>query len=132
MLKNKITTYLGIDWGTSRVGLAMGDSETKIATPYKVVNDLNEILEIIKQEKINEIVIGRPVKMSGDTENLTLEYGEFIISLKNNMHLPVREIDERLTSKAADALFGDKIAKVPRDAVAAMLILQSYLDRPIV
>lgn len=119
---------LGIDWGEKRVGLALGDSETKIATPFLVVASLEEIKKIIEQEEIDEIVIGLPLKMGGG-EKLWVKFTDFFNKLKINFKIPVHEVDERLTSKAADALYGGKKTKAPRDAVAAMLILQSYLDK---
>lgn len=122
--------FLGIDWGEKRIGLALGDSETKIATPFLVVNRLEEIKKIISQEEIGEIVIGLPLKMGGG-DKLSDEFAGFLNKLKGGVKIPIREIDERLSSKAADALTGDKKTKAPRDAVAAMLILQSFLDKKI-
>ncbi|MFH0923593.1 MAG: Holliday junction resolvase RuvX [Candidatus Falkowbacteria bacterium] len=129
--------YLGIDWGEKRIGLALGDSETKIATPFNVAGSIKEIIKIIKEEKIDAIILGKPVKMSGRDE-LSDEFESFIKLLRKKAGIPIEMIDERLSSKAADALAGDKRAnppslkfrraRAPRDAVAAMLILQSYLD----
>ena len=120
--------YLGIDWGEKRIGLAMGDSELKLATPYKVVADINEIKEVVKREKIVKIILGKPVKMAGYIEELAPAFLEFTKSLKAAVVAPVELVDERLSSKAADALPGDKKNKSSRDAVAAMIILQSYFD----
>lgn len=120
--------YLGIDWGQKRIGLALGDSETKIATPYAVAGKFEEIKKIIKQEEIDEIVIGLPLKMGGG-ENLPDKFTDFLNKLKGGFNIPIHEIDERLSSKAADALAGGKKTKAPRDAIAAMIILQTYLDK---
>lgn len=122
---------LGIDWGTVRIGLALGDNITKVASPFKVVKNINEIKKIIEKEGIDELVIGQPIKMSGQKENLTKEFEEFIFDLKKTINIPVHLIDERLTSKAADALAGNKKTKAERDAVAAMIILQSFFDKKI-
>lgn len=120
--------YLSIDWGATRIGLATGDSETKIAIPFKVVSDLKEIVSIIKKEEIDEIIIGQPIKMSGEKQNLTEGFNIFLQSLKNKISLPIILVDERLSSKGADALTGTKKTKAKQDAIAAMLILQSYFD----
>ena len=56
------------------------------------------------------------------------KYNKFIEELKSKISLPIKTVDERLSSKAADALVGDKKTKASRDEIAAMLILQSYLD----
>lgn len=121
--------FLGIDWGAARIGLAMGDSEIGLATPFGVAANLEEVLNFIKTERIEHIVIGKPIKMSGSEENLTSGFEKFFDKLKKQVDLPIDLIDERLSSKAADALVGDKKTKAPRDAVAAMLILQSYFDK---
>lgn len=119
---------IGIDWGAARIGLALGDSEIGLATPFAVVPDLKAVLDTLQKEKIERIVIGKPIKMSGSEEQLTSGFLTFVEKLKKQTSLPLEMIDERLSSKAADALSGDKKTKAPRDAVAAMLILQSYFD----
>lgn len=120
--------YLAIDWGTKRIGLATGDSETKIALPFKVVADIREVLKAIKDEEIDEIIVGLPVKLSGAKDNLTAGFDVFVNALKSKAGLPLILADERLSSKAADALAGTKKTKAARDALAAMLILQGYFD----
>jgi putative Holliday junction resolvase len=128
-MSDNIKKYLGIDWGEARIGLALADSESKLATPHKVVPTFEEVLEVVREEQIDMIVVGQPVKMGGEELGLQKEFADFLGDLKNQTRLPISIIDERLTSKAADALPGDKKTKAERDAIAAMLILQSYLDR---
>ncbi len=128
MSKVENKKYLGLDWGETRIGLAIGDSESKTAVPLDTVLTREEVFQIIKDEEINELVVGQPVKMSGDKINLNKEYISFVELLKNKINIPIHFVDERLTSKAADSLAGDKKTKAGRDAIAAMLILQSYLD----
>ncbi len=123
--------YLGIDWGEKRIGLALGDSETLLATPFKIASSINEILLVIKDEGVEELVIGEPIKMSGDNKNFLENYKKFVKDLEEFSGLKINFIDERLTSKAADALSGTKKTKASRDSIAAMLILQSYLDRSV-
>lgn len=125
-MRNK--KYLGIDWGEKRIGLALGDSETKLASPFKVVGGIEEIVNIIKDEGIDEIIIGAPLKMSNSKLRMSNEFLDFFELLKNKISIPIKKIDERLSSKAADALAGDKKTKASRDALAAMIILQTYLD----
>lgn len=131
--------YLGVDWGEKRIGLALADSETKIATPFKVVGNLQEVMAEIKKEEIDVIVVGKPLpifnfsakggSVSGGQFPISKQFGEFIKLLKKKINIPVEMADERLSSKAADALSGTKKTKAPRDAVAAMLILQGHLDK---
>jgi len=126
---NKFKKYLGIDYGRKRIGLALGDSEIKIATPFKIVNNIEEIIKIIKNEEINELIIGQPLKMRGRNLKMDNDFLEFLEILKEKVAIPIKLIDERLSSKAADALSGDKRTKAPRDTLAAMLILQTYFDK---
>lgn len=120
--------YLGIDWGEVRVGTALGDSVLKIATPYEVVSGVNDILEIIEKEGIDEIVLGQPLKMKNLDKKFHTDYLKFSEELENATNKKIHLNDERLSSKAADALLGNKKTKASRDAVAAMIILQGYLD----
>jgi len=125
-----IKIYLGIDWGEKRIGLALADSETKLATPFKTVWDVTEVIKLIKEEEIDVVVVGKPVQIKNYEVKITNEkYNNFIKYLKDKIDLPVELVDERLTSKAADALAGDKKTKSSRDEIAAMIILQSYLDK---
>jgi putative Holliday junction resolvase len=119
--------YLGIDWGEKRIGLAMADEETCLALPFKTVATLNELLEVIKKEEIDEIVIGSPKKMSGEAANNPL-WLSFVEQLKTKSGKTINFLDERLSSLAADALSGEKKDKAERDEIAATIILQDYLD----
>ena len=121
--------YLGIDWGEKRIGLALGDRETKVATPHKTVSSVDEVIKIVKEEKIDIVVVGKPLKMSDIRCRMSDEFLDFLDLLKKKLDIPVETVDERLSSKAADALPGNKKEKAGRDEVAAMLILQNYLDR---
>lgn len=126
---SEVKKYLGIDWGSKRLGLATADSETKMALPFQTVASLGEVLVLIDEEDIDEVVIGRPEKLSGKVdEKLTAEYLTFLIALKKSLVIPVIEFDERLSSKAADALGGSKKMRAGRDEIAAAIILQNYLD----
>lgn len=120
----KIINYLGIDWGEKRIGLATADSDVCLALPFFTVSNLNELMDVIEEEQINIIVIGEPVKMSGERANNPLWLG-FLNELKNRFNKEIVLADERLSSLAADALGGD----ASRDDMAASIILQTYLDK---
>ena len=119
--------YLGIDWGEKRIGLAMADEETSLALPFKTVSSLAELIAVIKEEEIDEIVMGSPKKMNGEAANNPL-WLSFVEQLKAKTDKPVNFLDERLSSLAADALSGEKKDKAQRDEIAAAIILQDYLD----
>ncbi len=123
-LEEKIINYLGVDWGERRIGLATADSDVCLALPYSTVSSLDDLLKVITDEQIDIVVIGEPIKMSGERANNPL-WQEFIKNLKNRTSKEVLLVDERLSSLGADAMGGD----AARDEMAASIILQTYLDK---
>jgi putative Holliday junction resolvase len=126
--------YLGVDWGEKRIGLALANSESQIATPFRTVNNVSELITIIEQEKIKELVIGLPRKM-GDGQVDSPKFTNFLLVLEDKMithkinnKIEINFIDERLSSVQADSLKNKKI-KQDRDFVSARIILQAYLDK---
>jgi putative Holliday junction resolvase len=125
---------LGIDWGSSKIGLAMADSDMKMAVPWGTVKTVAEVVAIIQENQVDKIIIGTPMHQSGDLANQE-GLASFVDELKNKIDLPIEFIDERLTSKLADKLrnqAGDRQAKkamADQDAIAAMLILETYLEK---
>jgi len=135
----KSMKYLGIDYGEKRMGLALGDDEIKIATPFLVLENkgldkvLPELVEIFEQEGIRQIVVGVPYSLRqaqgkiGAQEQAVLD---FISRLARATTIPIAREDERFTTVQVDKLMaGEKISREKRDAVAAMLILQGYFDK---
>lgn len=120
--------YLGVDWGEKRIGLAMADAETRLALPFMTVADLRSLLAIIETEDVGLVIIGSPRKMAGEEASNPL-FLHFLRELKSKSAVPVVTVDERLSSKAADALPGGKRDKAGRDEIAAVIFLQNYLDR---
>lgn len=123
-----IKNYLGIDWGEKRIGLALADGETKLALPFCTVSDLNALIKLVVKENVDVLVIGNPQKMSGAKAD-NPGFLSFLDRLKTLVDKEIVVIDERLSSKAADALAGGRKDKASRDEIAAALILQSYLDQ---
>jgi len=126
--------FLGIDYGEKRIGLAIGDDEIKIASPFGILENKNKefvlggIKEICLEEDVGVMVIGLPLTMSGEQGPQAEETMAFVNFLKNNLAVPVETEDERFTSVMVDKLMAESKVK-ERDAVSAMIILQSYLDR---
>lgn len=147
-MKNKMahTRIIGIDFGLARLGLAMSD-ETKIIamsletmktekkselTVRKLVNFLEEHQKA-NHYLIDSIVIGLPLMMSGEKGVLADEVQHFVDLLAKLIAVPIRTWDERLTSVQADRFlregnFSRKKRAQKSDAVAAVIILQNYLD----
>jgi len=126
--------FLGIDYGEKRVGLATGSDETKMASPFLILENkgwdflFDEIKKICDQEKIDKIVVGMPLTMASERGPQAKDVLKFIEFLKNNLAAGVETEDERFSSTMVDKLMAESGVK-ERDAVAAMIILQSYFDK---
>jgi putative Holliday junction resolvase len=114
---------LGIDWGEKRIGLAIGNSEVKLASPLGVAKDITELKSVILKEKIDRLVLGEPVN-----EEVSKDFLDFKKTLEQEISLPISLIDERFSSQAADSLDPHARRDGKRDEIAAMIILQSYFD----
>lgn len=139
--------FLGIDYGTKRIGIAISDEEGVLAFPKEIIsNDLNtfkKIDEIIKAQNISEIVIGESVDFSGKLNALSARIEIFISEMKEKFQLPIHKQKEFLTSVEArrskdnvksfsQSQAHSKIKQIKSgriDASAAALILQRYLDK---
>lgn len=122
--------FLGIDYGESKVGLSLGDSESGLALPYKIIlnkgrhNLIIEIEKILKKEKISKIVVGLPLNLHSKKSIQTLAVKKFADDLAGEVESEIVLHDERFTSQEAK-----KLGSGSRDDdVAAMIMLQSYLD----
>lgn len=125
--------YLGIDFGLKKIGMALGDDETKIASPIETIANtdqlMNKLKELVKQEGIEEVVVGVP--MSAGTFHTGEQFAltqKFIETLRSEIDLPVHEEDERYTSVESQRLQKEYGAQASEDSLAAMLILQQFLD----
>ena len=121
--------YLGIDYGTKRIGLSIGDSETRTAVIFGTVNSIDEVASIITDEEISAVVLGKPYSIADKAHKLPENFEKFLAELKSKISVEIIFEDERLSSKYADSLIGDKKTKAGRDEIAAMSILQGYLDK---
>jgi putative Holliday junction resolvase len=121
---------LGIDYGDSKVGLALGDSASGLSLPYQIIKNKNwqelisEIKKLCQAEKIEQIVVGLPKQKTTTDTQQTSVVRDFISYLEKELTVMVNVYDESYTSAQAQKLgvTGDD------DAVAAMIMLQSYLD----
>ena len=123
--------FLGIDFGTKRIGLAISDENKMLAFPKEVIlNDKNvfeRLGEVIKEENILEIVVGESMDFDGEPNKVAKEIEIFILKLKTEFNLLVHKQKEFLTSVEARR-YKDKDRQNGVDAGAAALILQRYLD----
>ena len=131
-------TLLGFDYGTKRIGVAVGQDITRSVTPLTTLHsqnnkpDWNAIGNLIAEWQPDRLVVGLPLHLDGTTQAITERAQRFGNQLKGRYNLPVELVDERLTSHEAEtelAARGGKTAKADIDALAAALILQSWLDQ---
>lgn len=129
--------YLGVDYGSSYIGLAIGDDESNLAMAFDTVRekDLDRQLAVIEQivldEDINEVVVGFPLNLEGEESHQAAETVSFITELSGKLGIPVEREDERLSSRFAQVLIEEAEGSGNQDehALAAASILQTYLDR---
>jgi len=132
---------LGIDYGTKRIGLALSDDDGRIAFPHGVILNskriLYEIVALVKEEKVERVVIGQSLTTAGLENTIEKMSRDFGVELEK--FVGVDYIDERFTSHEARLReFGKgdtharktkkKILKVIDDH-AAQILLQRYLDK---
>ena len=130
---------LALDHGTKRVGVAVSDPMKVIAQPLEYIppepfaDFLTRLKEILRDQEVDLILIGMPRNMDGSYGPAALKVQEFVAVLKTAVAVPIQTWDERLTSVIANRFLtegnvkrGQRKAKV--DAMAAAILLQSYLD----
>jgi len=128
-------TLLGFDYGTKKIGVAVGQTITATATPLTTLlaqqqkPDWGKISELITTWQPEALVVGLPLDLD-DTETETAPHARrFARQLEGRYHLPVHMADEKLTSMVAlQELRGKRIQYGDADAFAAKLILETWLS----
>jgi putative Holliday junction resolvase len=130
---------LALDHGTKRIGVAVSDELKMIATPLEYIpaapfaDFLARLNEIIREKEAELILIGMPRNMDGSYGPAALKVQEFVAVLKDALTIPIKTLDERLTTvQAQKFLIQGNVRRDKRkekvDKTAAALLLQSYLD----
>jgi len=130
---------LAIDHGTKRMGVALSDELGMIAQPLEFIpaepfaEFLNRLKEILHDKQVELIVVGMPRNMDGSYGAAALKVQEFVAVLKDAVAIPIKTLDERLTSVQAhrfltEAEVRGRQRKEKVDKSAAAILLQSYLD----
>lgn len=129
---------LGLDPGDARIGVARSDPSGFLATPVETVRrgkgDLARLAKILAEEEAVEVVVGLPRSLSGGEGPAAAKVREFAAALARRIApVPVRLVDERLTTVSAEAMLRDRGRKGSKrrevvDMAAAVLILQHALD----
>jgi putative transcription antitermination factor YqgF len=131
----EVSSFLGVDFGKSKIGLAIADEETKMAFAFDTIKNDGEFFgklkKIVKNENVRTIVMGttwhEKDQKSADEKEL------FAKMIEKNIGIAVMFQDEMFTTKMAHEnikLRGGKNIAATDDQEAARIILQSWLDRP--
>ena len=133
-----MSRVLGIDYGDSRVGLALSDPMKIIAKPFKTLDNNIDLLfnlkTVIDNNDVTQLVVGYPLNMKGEITPQTKKVDDFIFLLESKFDFPVIRIDERLSSVSAiNSLINQGIKtghnKSKIDDTSAAIILQEFLDQ---
>ncbi len=138
MLNNPHTKYIGIDYGKKRTGISISDYDKIISFPLETVettNLINFLKDLTKKEKIEKIIIGKPLKLNNKIHVLENEIVDFIESINRSFpNISIHRVDERFTSKISNKILKQletkkkiRMDKSIIDKISASLILESYL-----
>ncbi len=129
---------VGIDIGTVRIGVARSDRDGYLATPVETVdrgseNPIGQLVSVIAEFEPIEVIIGLPLSLNGSHTASTEDALVMARELSENTHVPVRLVDERLTTVSAHSALRavgkkQKQTRSVIDQVAAVMILQHALD----
>ena len=130
---------LAIDYGSRRMGLAVSDGLGITAQGIETLerrnkrSDFARLERVLREYQVIEIVLGNPLRMSGEEGTQSQKVAEFAEELRRRFELPVHLWDERLTSSEANRLLREAEVSLHRrtqavDRMAATLILQSFLQ----
>lgn len=117
---------LALDYGSARTGVAVSDPTGTVARPLEVVEragsgaGLERLVELIRREAPEQIVVGLPLTLSGDIGEQARETEDFLAELRTHVDVPVETFDERFTTKLA--------GPGADDARAAAVLLTGYLE----
>jgi putative Holliday junction resolvase len=125
-----LATLLCFDFGSKRIGVAVGQTVTGTASPLLTINSLNNkpdwkrIEGVISDWRPDAIIVGMPLTMHGTTQVMTEAAERFARQIEGRFHIPVYHMDERLSTFEARERAGDN---ADLDAVAAQAILESWM-----
>ena len=122
---------IGIDYGTSKIGVAVGNTQTSSSSPLEIIintkSGINwpQLETIIQEWKPQVIIVGQPFNMDGSESEMMKEVKLFADTLKERINIKIEFFDERLTSFEAKQM--DTSGK-PIDDLAAKIILDGWLS----
>lgn len=147
---------LALDYGRTKIGLALADSAARIAQPFDTLErvnrneDMRRLRELARDLGVRQIVVGLPLRLDGTGGEMADEATRFAQRVHKQLGVPVELVDERLSSWEAERILEEEMGrrivheetphgrkktkgtadgKYTVDAVAAMVILREYLAR---
>jgi putative Holliday junction resolvase len=130
-----MTTLLGFDFGTRKIGVAVGQTVTGSASPLLTLRyrhdkpDWVAITRLVAEWQPEALVVGIPYNPDGTEVEWAAQIHRFMRQLEGRFHLPVHRADERLTSMEARQRLGrEATSPGAMDAMAAQLILETWLS----
>ena len=129
---------LGLDLGEKRIGVAAADDRTQVAVPVSTIeadgDAVGAVSRLVEEQQADEVVIGMPLSMTGAMGPQAQRAMDVVEALRDRLDVPVYTWDERLTTVQASRSLGPsrrggrEKQKGARDAIAAAILLQAYLD----
>lgn len=132
----RMNTYIGLDVGDRRIGVAINHVET-IAMPLEVItrdgSEWDRIASLVRDHSAAAVVAGLPISLDGAERPQAVKVRAFLDDLRERLEVPIETVDERLTTAQANRMLikADRRSKQRKqvvDQLAATLILQAYLD----
>ncbi len=131
---------MALDVGTKRIGVAVADPSGSFALPVAVLErtnlraDLERIADLARDYQADEIVVGDPLRLSGERGQAAEQIDRFVAQLRKTFAGTIHRVDERLTTaQAQKTLIAADVSRAKRKAVvdkmAAALILETFLAR---
>ncbi len=128
---------LGFDFGTKRIGVAVGNTITQSANAVTVIQakqgkpNWDEVRALVKEWQPEKLIVGLPTQFDGSDITVTQQAAKFARRLAEQCQLPVEQFDERLTSHEARSInktMNQSSNKDRVDDLAAQIIVQSWLN----
>lgn len=128
---------IGVDFGERRIGMAAADERTGVAVPVRTVevrgDPVDALVEAVRQEGADRVVVGLPLSLTGAEGPQAQRVRQVVEELDRRLDVPITTWDERLTTaqaRRAPAISRRRGARAEaaRDAAAAAIMLQAYLD----
>ena len=132
-MPDRSITVIGFDFGTSWIGVAVGQTLTRQATPLPAIknNDWKAITRLLEEWQPQQLVVGLPLSMDGEKQEMTARMQRFGRQLQGRFNIDTSMVDERLTTREAYQIAIEQKqhkSKTELDSMAAALITESWLE----